>query len=222
MNIKSPMLDKSKHKINISVASILVIWLFVISALIGISLGFEDWFIPKTPLNLLIGFGLLIINLDFSSSKAKFTFVIAFVLGMGVEILGVATGEVFGVYYYGDNMGLKLLGVPYIIGLYWAVLVSATSMIVRNIFNSIFLTAVSGAMAMVILDIFMEVMAGRLDFWHFEKDIVPMQNYIVWFIVAFILHLISYNWIPLKGVKYSLHLYFTQLTFFIVTYLILS
>ena len=103
MNIKSPMLDKSKHKINISVASILVIWLFVISALIGISLGFEDWFIPKTPLNLLIGFGLLIINLDFSSSKAKFTFVIAFVLGMGVEILGVATGEIFGVYYYGDN-----------------------------------------------------------------------------------------------------------------------
>jgi len=56
MNFKSPMLDKSKYKINISVASILVIWLFVISALIGISLGFEDWFIPKTPLNLLIGF----------------------------------------------------------------------------------------------------------------------------------------------------------------------
>jgi len=222
MNIKSSLLYQSWHKINVSLASILVIWLFVISALIGISLGFEDWFIPKTPLNLLIGFGLLLINLDFSSSKAKLSFVIAFSVGIGVEILGVATGKIFGVYYYGENMGVKLLGVPYMIGLYWAVLVSATSMIVRKIFNSRWLIAVTGGLAMVILDIFMEVMAGRFDFWHFEKGIVPMQNYIVWFIVAFILHLISYNWIPLKGAKYSLHLYLSQMVFFIVTYLILS
>ncbi|NNK52972.1 MAG: hypothetical protein HKO97_00280, partial [Flavobacteriaceae bacterium] len=31
-----------------------VIWIFHISALIGISLGFEAWFVAKTPVNLII------------------------------------------------------------------------------------------------------------------------------------------------------------------------
>ena len=222
MNIQIPIPNQSPIKIDIANASIFTIWLFVVSAIIGIALGFENWFIPKTPLNLLIGLGLLLMNLDFRSTKAKWAFVIAFVVGMAVEILGVATGKIFGVYHYGDNMGIKLLGVPYMIGLYWAVLVSATSMMVRRWFSHSIIVPLVGATAMVVLDIFMEMMAGRFDFWHFGDGIVPLQNYVTWFIVAFVLHIVANKWMPLRGVKYSLHLYFSQMVFFILTYLILS
>ena len=36
-----------------------IVWLFQISALIGISICFQDWFISKTPLNLTIHVALL-------------------------------------------------------------------------------------------------------------------------------------------------------------------
>lgn len=222
MKIQAPIISGYQYKIDLQSVSIFTIWLFVVSALIGIALGFEGWFIPKTPLNLLVGFGLLCFNLDFSSTKAKVAFIIAFVVGMIVEILGVATGEIFGIYYYGDNMGIKFLGVPYMIGLYWAVLVSATSMMVRKLVDSPWITAALGAIAMVILDLFMEVMASRFDFWHFDNNTVPLQNYVTWFIVSYFLHLVAYFWLPHKGEKYSLNLYLSQLIFFLVSYLILS
>ena len=222
MNILVPIIKKASLKEDATSISIFTIWLFVLSALIGIALGYEDWFIPKTPLNLLVGFVLLILNLDFLSSKSKYAFAIAFTVGMIVEILGVATGEIFGVYHYGDNMGVKLLGVPYIIGLYWAVLVSATSMMVRKFSSNALVVALLGASAMVILDFFMEIMAGRFDFWYFSNGIVPLQNYITWFVVAFGLHLIAFKWIPVRGIKFSWHLYLSQVVFFLVTYLILS
>lgn len=216
------MLSIFNSKINLTAISVFTVWLFVVSALIGIALGFEDWFIPKTPLNLLVGFGLLYLNLDFSTKKSKLAFFIAFAVGMLVEILGVATGKIFGVYHYGDNMGIKLMGVPYMIGLYWAVLVSATSMMTRKISSSPWIVSIFGASAMVILDIFMEVMAGRFDFWHFADQIVPLQNYVTWFLVSYALHVIAFYWIPDKGRIYSWHLYLSQMAFFVVTYLILS
>jgi len=216
------MFTQYSEKLNIKGLSIFTIWLFVISALIGIALGFEDWFIPKTPLNLLVGFGLLCLNLNFSSTKAKLVFLIAFLVGMLVEILGVATGKIFGVYYYGDNMGVKFMGVPFMIGIYWAVLVSATSMMVRKLSSSAWIVAALGATAMVVLDVFMEVMAGRFDFWHFADQVVPLQNYVTWFLVSYFLHLNAYYWLPFKGRTYSWHLYLSQMLFFIITYLILS
>ncbi|MEL7020517.1 MAG: carotenoid biosynthesis protein, partial [Bacteroidota bacterium] len=102
--------------------SVFTVWLFVLSALIGIALGHVAWFIPKTPLNLALGAVLLLIN--FPTYRARFWAVwwLAFFVGMIVEILGVETGIIFGEYYYGDNLGAKFMGVPYLIGVYWAVL----------------------------------------------------------------------------------------------------
>lgn len=222
MKIELPTFSNRDQNLDYNLVSVFIIWLFVISALIGIYLGFEEWFIPKTPLNLLIGFGLLLINLDFRSTKAKLAFVAAFIVGMGVEILGVATGDIFGVYHYGNNMGPKIMEVPFMIGLYWAVLVSITSMMVRSISDNAWIASIFGALAMVILDIFMEVMAGRFDFWHFADHIVPLQNYITWFIVSYFLHIIAFYCIPQKGISYSWHLYMSQMIFFIFSYLILS
>ena len=84
--------------------SVGIMWLFTCSALIGISLGYADWFIPKTPLNLLIGLVLLFINIPLNSNKSKGVFIVAFIVGMLVEIVGVKTGEIFGNYEYGKNL----------------------------------------------------------------------------------------------------------------------
>jgi len=194
--------------------SVFLIWLFVLSALIGISLGYVNWFIPKTPLNLVLGAVLLFLNFPINNAKSLAVWCFAFCVGMTVEIIGVKTGVLFGEYYYGDNLGAKLMGVPYLIGVYWAVLSFITAAIGRKWFTNPLPSALIGAALMVFLDVFIEQLAGEFDFWHFKDGIVPMQNYITWFVVAFLLQYLLLKSSRVRDFRYSLHLFLSQLAFF--------
>jgi len=202
--------------------SIFTLWLFTISSLIGISLGHVDWFITKTPLNLMLGFLLVLINLPFEKKYSKLFFMGAFIFGMLLEIAGVIRGDIFGAYYYGDNLGFKVWGVPLMIGIYWAVLTVVTSQVARKLFNNTILIAIAGASMMVGLDFFMEQMAHRFDFWHFTGDIAPLQNYVTWFLAAFVLQLGAVKAFHKGGGRFAGHLYLNQLVFFVVAYLLIQ
>ncbi|MFT4534724.1 MAG: putative membrane protein [Saprospiraceae bacterium] len=201
--------------------SVGIMWLFTCSALIGISLGYAEWFIPKTPLNLLICLVLLLINIPLISNKSKGVFIIAFIVGMVIEIAGVTTGQIFGRYEYGNNLGVKFWGVPLMIGVYWAVLVIVTSQIAKSYFKNIFYVSITGAFLMVGLDFLMEQMAASFDFWYFEGGIASIKNYIAWFIVSFILQLLAYNWIPKIDGHFSTQLYLNQIVFFSISFILL-
>ncbi len=200
--------------------SVSIMWLFTCSALIGISLGYADWFIPKTPLNLLVCLVLLFINIPLISNKSKGVFIIAFIVGMLVEIAGVTSGQIFGSYKYGNNLGVKILGVPIMIGVYWAVLVIVTSQIAKSFFKNIFYVSVTGAFLMVGLDFLMEQMATSFDFWYFEGGIASIKNYIAWFIVSFSLQLLAYRWVQKINSHFSTHLYLNQIVFFSISFLL--
>lgn len=202
--------------------SIFTIWLFVVSALIGIALGYVGWFIPKTPINLALGAVLLLINFPTYNTKFWAVWWFAFTTGMVVEILGVETGIIFGEYYYGDNLGIKFMGVPYLIGVYWAVLSFICAFIGKRLLNSNVSGALLGAVLMVVLDFFMEQRASTFDFWHFKNNIVPLQNYITWYVVGFGLQYLILTQIKVGNFRYSLHLYLSQLVFFIGCLLILN
>lgn len=195
-----------------------IIWLFHLSAIIGIYLGYQDWFLPKTPLNLVLSFGLLIWVGNLLNAKRAFIAYIFFVSGMFVEWLGVKFGWPFGEYVYGDNLGLKLDGVPYLIGINWSMLVLITGAISTRISSNFFFKALIGASLMVGLDFFIEPSASIFDFWYWEGDHIPLSNYIAWFVVAFLLHLLYQKTIKSFHFDFSLHLYLAQLTFFISFY----
>jgi len=194
--------------------SVFLIWLFVLSALIGISMGYVSWFIPKTPLNLIIGAVLLFLNFPINNAKTLGVWCFAFVVGMTVEIIGVKTGLLFGEYYYGENLGAKFMEVPYLIGVYWAVLSFITAAIGHRCFAKPLPSALLGATLMVFLDVFIEQLAGEFDFWHFKDEIVPLQNYVTWFVVAFLLQYLLLKSFRVKDFRYSLHLFLSQLAFF--------
>ena len=37
---------------------------------------------------------------------------------------------------------------------------------------------------MMLLDILIEVSAPRFDFWLFKNDVIPLKNYIAWFVIG--------------------------------------
>lgn len=208
-----------KNNINIKrVASIIILWAFHLAAIIGISLGYFEWFISKTELNLSIIAVLLVINFPLDSVKSIGFFLAIFLAGFFVEWLGVNYGLFFGEYKYGNNLGYKLGGVPLLIGINWAVLIMICGVLSDKIKYNSYIKALLGAALMVLLDFFIELPAPIFDFWEFSGGVAPVQNYIAWYIISFVM-LLAFQKLKLKGdFTFSSHLYAAQLIFFAYFY----
>ena len=202
-------------KLNREITSIAIIWLFHVSGILGIIYGNSGWFISATPLILSINFALLLINCN--SHKWFFHMVIlGFLTGMITEILGVQRGWIFGDYKYGNALGYKILGVPMLIGVNWALLTIITAAIAQQFYENLFLRIVIGVCLMIFLDLLIEPIAPVLDFWAFEGGNAPLQNYIGWTAVAiFLQSIFHYFRIEVKG-WFPNQLYILQIIFFTV------
>jgi len=205
----------TKNKIFIS---IFIIWLFNLSGIVGILSPYSAWFLGYTSLNLLIYVVLIIWNLENISKKVLIAFSIPFFIGFFTEYLGVNYGLLFGTYSYGNNLGIKIWGVPLMICVNWGLLTIITADLSRVIHKNIFVRSLLGGVLMMILDLIIEVSAPRFDFWQFENNTVPLKNYIAWFIIGSVAHYL-YNQISLKThVKLSIHI-LVAITFFFVCFL---
>ena len=202
-------------KLDREIISIAIIWLFHVSGILGIIYGNSEWFISATPLNLSINFALLLINCN--SHKWFFHMVLlGFLTGMITEILGVQRGWIFGDYQYGDALGYKILGVPVLIGVNWALLTIITAAIAQQFYENLFMRIVIGVCLMIFLDLLIEPIAPVLDFWAFDGGDAPLQNYIGWTAVAiFLQSIFHYFRIEVKG-WFPNQLYLLQIIFFTV------
>ena len=197
--------------------NLIIIILFIIHLVGGVALSIDSVksiFLLLSPINLALTFGLLIWgNDDFSINFFKVISVL-FLIGFFVEVIGVYSGLLFGEYHYGKTLGFQFFGVPLIIGVNWVLLVMS-SFAVSSYFvsNSIFKVVLS-SIIMVLLDLLIEPVAIRLDFWHWESDVIPLQNYIMWFLVAAIMNLIlTFNQFKFN-VKLGFGLLISQILFF--------
>lgn len=143
---------------------------------------------------------------------AVITYVITFIL----EVVGVKTGLIFGDYYYGSTLGIKLFDVPLIIGFNWVLVILGSISISKLITNNLFLSAVISAFIALIFDLILEPIAIRLNYWNWSEGIIPIQNYLAWFIIAlFSSFVFNYSKLNVSS-KISMHFLFVQLVFFII------
>ncbi len=197
-----------------TVLGILIIWVFHGSGILGIYFGNSEWFITKSPLNLLVSLLIFLWLYPIASIKRFLLFFLFFAVGMFAEWLGVTYGVLFGAYEYGNNLGPKFDGVPLLIGSYWALLTFVTATLSSKLKVPGWLQPVFGALLMVLLDVFMEQSAPAFDFWTFY-DGVPIDNYLAWFGIGLLLQYVLYFSKEKGEFSISLHLYFAQLHFFI-------
>ena len=199
--------------------SIFAIWLVTISGIVGIYLGHLDWFISKTPMNLLLGLLLLYWNFPPKNGlRSWIIWLIVYLIGMLVELIGVNTGMLFGTYHYGGNLGTKFFGVPFLIGLNWVVLTFLTASIAKRYVPNKWLAILCGSILMVALDFFIEPTAPIFDFWHWEGGAAPIRNYVDWFVVSFLLQMIVKNDLAEETTSFPMHHLASQFIFFIFFY----
>jgi putative membrane protein len=198
---------------------IFMLWLMHVSAFVGIHLGFKSFFLPLSAINLWFISLLLIWYYPIRNKSEVILFASIAFLGFTAEAIGVATGKVFGEYTYGRNLGFKLFEVPVIIGVNWAVLSFATSGLASKIpLKSIHVKAGAASMLMLIFDFFIEQSAPEFDFWEFKLPEVPLQNYITWFILAYIFNFAVLRFITDVDAKICFHVYIVQVLFFTLFY----
>jgi uncharacterized membrane protein len=193
-------LEKSESKFETVVQGIqgnkaglfkLIISVFYLVGIIGMSLPeLKPYFQVLTPFHLLLSLGILLLfHTDWNKPFLLFT-ALAFLIGFGSEVLGVHTGFPFGNYAYGSVLGIKLMDVPLMIGINWLLLVYLTGNLFENKIQNDFLAAGVAGGLMVAIDFMIEPVAIGLEFWSWEGGIIPLSNYIGWFAVAYLIHLI--------------------------------
>ena len=204
-----------KTKLNFENISIALIWLFHVSGILGIIYGNSNWFISFTPLNLTLNFILLLINCK-GNKRVLTIIILGFLIGMITEILGVQFGWIFGDYQYGNQLGIKFVGVPLLIGVNWALLTVITGAIAQQFYFNKFMRVFIGLGLMLFLDLLMEPLAPVLDFWVFDGEEAPLQNYLGWAAVAIFLQF-GYYFLKVKiNGSFPYHLYLLQIIFFSV------
>lgn len=138
---------------------------------------------------------------------------IAFCIGFTSEVIGVQTGILFGDYSYGTNLGFKFLGVPIVIGVLWGVLAVSSASFLAQFPVLKKQAPFLAALLMLGIDYIMEPVAIASDFWSWNGAIVPLWNYICWFVIALILQMILKRGIFVESNK-VFNLVFILLTVF--------
>jgi putative membrane protein len=169
-----------------------------------------------TPATLLIT-GAVVFFEAFTDKKSNLLYwgILTYILTFTLEAIGVNTGFIFGNYKYGEILGLSIFSVPVIIGFNWVMVILGAVSIAKIFFDNIALNSFSAALLAVIFDFILEPIAIRLNYWNWENNVIPAQNYIAWFVIAFISSLIFYKLkVKIKS-SIFIHYFFVQLIFFI-------
>ncbi len=170
--------------------------------------------ISLTPLNLTLSAGLIIVT-HTNKSRSFYQFaVLSFVIGYVVEVLGVASGVIFGEYTYGPTLGWSLMGVPFVIGINWFVLSYGFAELANRTSAPPWAKVVLASVGMVGLDALIEPVAIILDYWQWAGDQIPTMNFLGWFAVSVVIQIFSQYLLSEFRNKFTIYLIISQIIYF--------
>jgi uncharacterized membrane protein len=188
------------------------VFLIILNMLLGMKIPFS--------VNFLIGYvGLLLffsawhMVITKGWKRSLLMFLLSFLVAFTAEALGVNFGLIFGSYYYTQALGVQVFGVPILAALAWEPIVyaafSITSILVPLLvdqadtwlkrFPAYIWMAIVGALATTAWDMMIDPIAISQGWWVWQDggaympylaNGVPIQNFIGWLGVAFVINLI--------------------------------
>jgi len=181
-----------KKELSANKQAISIILIFHAVGLIGLILPFTtQLFLRIVPFHLLLMLAVITLNQKPIDTRFILFFFLIFILGFTVEWIGIHTHRLFGQYNYGNTLGLKLFGVPLTIGCNWFMLIYSIGVLMQcSRLKSFILRAFVGALLLVLLDMLIEPVAVRFDYWHWANSVIPLKNYICWLGISFLMLLV--------------------------------
>jgi putative membrane protein len=173
------------------------------------------------PLALLLSFATL---MAFQPSMRKpatlLFFLFVWAASFLVEMAGVHTGKIFGVYTYGTGLGWKIHGTPLMIGINWLMLTLFFADLTDRTGVKGWTAPLVSAAGMVAYDLVLEQAAPDLDMWSWAGGTIPLQNFTAWFLLALVFQvLLRILRIPFRN-PLSMTLLLCQFCFFLLLVLL--
>jgi putative membrane protein len=161
-----------------------IVILFYVVGVVGIATS-QTLFITLFPFALVLSFlTMMLYDSSSSSSQAITCFSLIFLVSLVLEIIGVNTHQIFGSYSYGEALGFKLLHTPLLIGLNWVMLVYSSASLAQMFVKENWSQVIVASVFMVVYDFVLEQVAPFLQMWSWDQGVVPLKNYLDWFIIA--------------------------------------
>ncbi len=207
--------------------------LFHICGAAGILLSdYKEWFISSSPITVLLMSVLIIFTQKEKNTNFIVFAMLCFMIGLLTEMIGVNTGYLFGNYEYGNVLGPKIFGVPWLIGINWFVVIYCAgctthiveAWILKQTGAEIMLSTrmqhlsfiIDTALLAVFFDWLIEPVAIKLGYWSWLENDIPFYNYVCWFLISLILssamRFLSFN----KANLFAVHLFIIQGLFFLL------
>ncbi|RPI03628.1 MAG: carotenoid biosynthesis protein, partial [Calditrichaeota bacterium] len=136
--------------------------------------------------------------------------------GLFFETVGVKTGQIFGIYHYGDILQPQVAGVPVAIGFAWLGIQISSLAVAQRIVPSFvaqWISAIPTALLMLLFDAFMEPAAVYLNYWKWASSHPPLQNYAAWLLIGLLFSFVGarFNLTRNRLPLFAVHAYFAQL-----------
>jgi bisanhydrobacterioruberin hydratase len=140
-----------------------------------------------------------------------------FILSFSSEVFGVHTGTLFGSYFYGDVLGPKFWGVPFVIGFAWVKVLIISYALVSPRVSHPLLAALTCSVFATSYDVVMEPAALHLGYWTWLSVTIPLWNYVCWFVLSllFVLPVTLFRLSSPPFPSYITHLFFAEEAYFI-------
>jgi putative membrane protein len=167
-------------------AATIIVVLFHTVGLIGMLLpATQALFLKIVPFHLLLMLLVVVLNHKYIDERfIGFVFLI-YLSGFIAEWIGVHKAWIFGDYVYGKTLGISVLDIPLTIGVNWFLLIYSAGVTMQRLrIKSNWARIILGALVLVLLDTQIEPVAVKFDYWHWADGIVPLKNYIGWFMVS--------------------------------------
>ena len=137
-----------------------------------------------TPVHLLISFWILV-GFAGGGQALKVRLMLLYLLGLGLEIVGVNTGYPFGTYVYLEGLGPSIFNTPWMIGINWAMLSLAAGQWVYGYVAELprWQRQIIASLLLVWMDFLIEPVAPSLRLWLFAGT-AGWMNYLSWFFIV--------------------------------------
>ncbi|HPE75273.1 MAG TPA: carotenoid biosynthesis protein [Draconibacterium sp.] len=163
--------------------------IFYLVGIAGIVIPFSfPLFVKLIPYALILSSVALVFYHKSFNTKTITVFISIYLTGFFVEVTGVNTGLIFGQYNYGESLGLKVFNTPLIIGLNWLLLVYLTASVLESSNTAVPVKIVISALLMLGYDLIIEQIAPLLNMWNWQSNLIPVKNYLSWFLLALVFH----------------------------------
>lgn len=115
--------------------------------------------------------------------------------GLAIEAIGAGTDVPFGPYSYASTLGVKVIGVPVIIPMAWAMMAYPCLLVAQRLVRPRWAVALVGGLALASWDLFLDPMMVAEGHWIWERTTpalpgipgIPAQNFLGWLITGVIM-----------------------------------